>query len=425
MSDKQPPGSLLSAMLLVGGTCIGGGMLALPVVTGAMGFVPSLFVMAICWIAMTCTGLLLLEATLWMHEGAHVISMASRFLGPLGKSIAWIFYLFICYASIIAYTAGGGVQIAAGLGDVFQVYVSKPVGCAIFTAIFGLIIYLGTHVIGRVNVILFSAMILSYFGLIGLGLPEVHADKLSRTEWGHAYLAVPLLLTSFSFQTLVPSLAPFLNRNAKQLRWAIIGGTTIAFLVYIVWQALILGIIPVDGPHGLVAALIKGEPATQFLREATHNPWTYYVAEYFAFFALVTSFLGIAMGLLDFLSDGLRIPKRGMGKVWLGLLIFVPTLAFAITNERAFLVALETSGGFGDSVLNGILPVLMVWVGRYHLGLGGGFGLPGGKIVLILLLLFYVTSGTLETFVHLGILPNQHEIVGSLDFIDENLLNKE
>ena len=82
-------GRLFSAICLVAGTCIGGGMLALPVATGISGFIPSTFIMALCWIAMTASALLLLEVNLWMKEGAHVITMASTILGPVGRVVSW------------------------------------------------------------------------------------------------------------------------------------------------------------------------------------------------------------------------------------------------------------------------------------------------------------------------------------------------
>lgn len=394
-------GSVISAMFLVGGTCIGGGMLALPIATGISGFLPSLAMMAVCWLAMTATALLLLEVSLWMEEGAHVITMTSRILGKYGKAVAWCIYLFICYASIVAYTAGGGVQLASFIDGIFHITLAKEMGSVLFILVFGLIIYLGSLIVGRVNAVLFIAMIVAYLALVGMGVDEVKPQLLRTQRWSTSIMAIPLLLTSFSFQTMVPSLTPYLKRNAKGLRWAIIGGTTIAFIVYAIWQWLILGIVPVEGPHGLAAALSKGEPATQFIREHVEGAWVANVAEYFAFFAIITSFLGIALGLFDFLSDGLKIKKEGWGNVVLGLLIVLPTIVFATQFERVFLLALDTSGGFGDSILNGIIPVLMVWVGRYKLGYSG-FRVPGGKPVLGLILAFFSFTLILEFLAHFG-----------------------
>jgi tyrosine-specific transport protein len=88
-------GRILSAAFLISGTCIGGGMLALPVETSQMGFFPSLLAMAFTWIFMTVTGLLLVEANLWMQEGAHIMTMASHLLGKIGKWLCVALYLFM------------------------------------------------------------------------------------------------------------------------------------------------------------------------------------------------------------------------------------------------------------------------------------------------------------------------------------------
>lgn len=404
MENTEAPswGRIISAMCLVGGTCIGGGMLALPIATGISGFIPSLAMMFVCWLAMSFSALFLLEVSLWMEEGAHIITMTSKILGPVGKAVAWLVYLFICYASIVAYTAGGGAQIAHTYKDYLPVEMGKDIGAMIFVVLFGVVISLGSRIVGRVNTTLFIAMVAAYILLLGMGVDEVKPLLLFKKEWSTVMMAIPLLLTAFSFQTMVPSLTPYLNRDVKALRWAVLGGTCIAFIVYALWQWLILGIVPVEGPSGLAAALASGEPATQFLQEHVQGRWIVAVAEFFAFFAIVTSFLGIAFGLFDFLADGLNIKKEGSGKIILGALIIIPTLIFATQFERVFLMALGWSGGFGDSILNGIIPVLMVWVGRYKLSKNGAFRVWGGRPLLVIVGFFFVGTLALEVLAHFG-----------------------
>jgi len=413
--DKPTIWTTISAMFLVAGTCVGGGMLALPIATGVNGFIPSIAIMAVSWFAMTVSALLLLEVSLWMEEGAHVISMCSKILGPLGKWIAWLMYLFICYASLVAYTAGGGLQIADLFQNYFGLSLSNDLGCLIFVLIFGGVTYFGSQVIGRVNAILFVAMIAAYVLLVGLGSSEIKPSLLFHRKWSRAYIALPLLLTGFSFQTMVPSLTPILKRNASALRWAVIGGTTITFLIYVIWQALILGIVPVGGENGLFVALQKGLPATIFLRQNVDGFWITNVAEFFAFFAMVTSFLGLSLGLYDFLSDGLKIQNKGFGHIKLAALVLIPTVIFAVKFERAFLIALDSTGGFGDNILNGIIPVLMVWIGRYHLGYKNGFRIPGGKILLIAVGTFFLVGLIMETLSYTGYLPSIFEAYDVLD----------
>jgi tyrosine-specific transport protein len=224
-------------------------------------------------------------------------------------------------------------------------------------------------------------------------------------------MALPLLLTAFSFQTMVPSLHPYLNHDGRSLRLAIVGGTSIAFIVYLIWQMTVLGTVSLEGPFGLFQALKEGEVATHILGIAVGSRWVEFLASFFGLFALITSFLGISLGLYDFLSDGLNIPKKGWGSAFLGLLIVVPTLLSSINFERLFLAALDASGGFGDSILNGLLPVLMIYIGRYYMKLRKtGFTAPGGKRLLAAIFVFYLIALFIETLTHTGHLTAIHDV---------------
>jgi tyrosine-specific transport protein len=404
-SKAPEKGSLLSAAFLVAGCCVGGGMLALPVGSGTSGFFPSLGMMVICWLCMTLSALMLMEVSLWMEEGAHVITMTSRLLGRFGKVIAWILFLYISYASEVAYAAGGGVLVSKFLGGYLGYPISRDLCAALVAVIFTGVIMLGGTIVGRVNSILFVALVASYFGLVTMGTGEVKTSYLFNQDWSTAFLAIPLLLTAFSFQTMVPSLTPILKQHTNAMRFAIIGGTTIALVIYVIWQFIILGIIPQEGPHGIIAANLQSLPATHFLQTHVDSKWFVWVAEFFGFFALVTSYLAIGLGLFDFLSDGLKIPKKGLGIFALGAIIIIPTVVSAIFFERAFMVALETSGGYGDTILNGMIPVAMVWIGRYRLGYMNPYRVPGGKPVLVGVFCFFLASLMLEILLQLGILP--------------------
>lgn len=405
---------IISAMFLVAGCCIGGGMLAMPLATGINGFLPALVIMVFCWAAMTASALLLLEVSLWMEEGSHVITMTSRILGKYGKAIAWLLFLFISYASLVAYTAGGGVQIAEAISAVISQHVGNDWGALVFLVISALVIYVSPVFVSRVNSVLFIALIAAYVALVGMGLDEVDHNYLKPFKWAGAWGAVPLLLTAFSFQTMVPSITPLLKSNPRALKLAIVGGTTIALIVYVIWEGLVLGIVPIEGPGGLREAFEKGIPATTFLKQHVGGYHVALIAEFFAFFAIITSFFGIGLGLFDFLSDGLKIKKEGSGKIILTLLYVIPVLIFATQFERVFYLALDYTGGFGDTILNGIIPVLLVWVGRYHLGYKGVMRVPGGKPILIVVFCLFAIALALEIGTVSGLIktaPEQYDVI--------------
>ncbi|GAH02366.1 unnamed protein product, partial [marine sediment metagenome] len=79
---------VLGSILLVAGTSIGAGMLALPVITATSGFFYSMLLLAVCWVFMVLTGLLVLEVNLNLGVSNSYISMAKATLGPWGNRLA-------------------------------------------------------------------------------------------------------------------------------------------------------------------------------------------------------------------------------------------------------------------------------------------------------------------------------------------------
>lgn len=365
-------------------------MLALPVSAGVGGYLPSMVWLFVTWLMMTGSSLLLMEASLWMGEGEHLISMSKKLLGPIGQALSWVLYLYICYASLVSYAAGGGDLLTCSWGPEC---LGRAEAIMAIAFVLTFLVYLGAKITGRINSFLFIGMIGAYVLLIFFGLDKINAPLLAKNSWVTSFFALPILLTSFSHQTMVPSLTPYLKRNAKALRFAIIGGTTIPFLVYAIWLTVILSIVPLEGEKGLIEAYVQGVPTTLFINHHAEGSILVPLMNFFTLFAIITSFLGIALGLFDFLADGLKL-----NKVTLGLLIWIPVVFFAIFYERAFIVAMETTGGVGDAILTGLIPIAMVWVGRYRKQFTSEWGLPGGKPLLVLLAIAFFAILCIELF---------------------------
>lgn len=382
--SKHKEGSLFKGILLVAGTSIGGGMLALPVLTSETGFFPSIVIYLLCWMFMACTGMLMLEACSWMGPDSNLVSMAAHTLGPIGKCAAWALYLFLFYCLTLAYIVGCGDLVV----DLFHGSIPEWLGSLIFLALFGPLVWAGARLAGRVNVFLMVGLGLSYCAFVVLGFRYIQPELLLHADWTLATMALPIAFTAFAFQGMIPTLVTYMGGDVILTRKAILIGSFMPFFVYVIWQALILGIVPPYAPGGLVEALKSGENAVQPLKNFLNNPSVYIIGQCFAFFALVTSFLGVSLGLVDFLADGLKIRKTRIGKIGLCLLVFVPPFLFALWHKGVFLMALDYAGGFGCATLLGLMPILMVWSGRYYLNLGKKPILPGGRLLLTILLLF-------------------------------------
>lgn len=379
-------GTVIGGILLIAGTSIGGGMLALPVLTGQVGFFPSLTVYLACWLFMALTGLLFLEISLWMEPDANIITMAERTLGGAGKAVVWGLYLFLFYCLTLAYIVGIGNLIVEVMAGSFSL--KEWQGEILLLLIFGPFVYAGARVVGQFNFILLIGLAISYVMFVVLGASHVRSELLFSTNWQKLWTALPITFTAFAYQGIIPTLVTYMHRDAKKIRLAIIVGSFLPFIAYTVWQWLILGIVPVDGPRGLNEALKQGLNAVQPLKNILNISSIYVVGQYFAFFALVTSFLGVSLGLMDFLADGLKVKKTPKGKLALCALVFIPPTLFAFTHPHVFLIALDYAGGFGCALLLGLMPVLMVWSGRYKMGLKGEYTVAGGRGILVGLILF-------------------------------------
>jgi len=392
--------NLASGTLLVAGTTIGGGMLALPVLTSLGGFIPSIVVYLACWLFMACTGLLFMEVALWMKKDSNIVTMAENTLGLFGKISAWLLYLFLFYCLTLAYVVGSGDMVS----ELFNRAFSETVGSLIFVAMFAPIVYFGPRVVGSLNFYLMLALVALFCAFVFLGYSYVNESMLGHANWIKSLSALPIAFAAFAYQGIVPTLVHYLDYDAKKIKFSIIVGSFIPFVTYIIWQWLILGIVPTFGPGGLEEALSNGDNAVTPLKNFLNNPAIYVVGQFFAFFALLTSFLGVTVGLLDFLADGFRVEKTPQMKLVLCLMIFIPPIVLGYFHPGLFLQALDFAGGFGSALLLGLLPILMVWRGRYQLGYQSGFKLFGGKVLLTILALFVFFELAVEISVRLGYL---------------------
>ncbi len=376
--------NLVSATLLIAGTTVGAGMLGIPLVTGAAGFWPAVVITFLAWFFMLCTGLLFLEAALWLPEGGNILSMSRKFLGFKGKWFAGSTFVFLYYCLMVAYFAAGAPILITWINQIFGISLSGVPGYFVFALIFGSIVAHGVRSIDRVNFLLVVAMVIAYVALIGVGSSEVSVQRLQERNWGFMVGSVPILFSAFGYHNIIPSLCTYLKKDRKTLRLAIFLGTFIPLIVYLSWQWLVIGSVPKEA---IADSLLKGQTSAQTLEFVSGNALIPKLAMFFAFFAITTSLLGVAFSMVDFLKDAWHESPISTKRTFLSILTFFPPFLFVSIDPSIFDKALGVAGGFGESILNGLLPITLVWIGRYKKDLATHDALPGGKLTLILLYL--------------------------------------
>lgn len=386
---------LFGGILLVTGTSIGGGMLALPVALAQTGFLGALILLFACWFVMTLGALLILEVNLRLPENSNIISMAKQTLGKPGEFIAWISYLLLLYSLLAAYTSGGA-DVLNSLVFWTKNQLALSLHSIIFILILGSIVFLGIQLTDYINRILLTVKLVAFLLLVVLISPHVELNRLDVFNSLYLIPAVTVTITSFGFATLVPSLRCYFDSDAKRLRQAIIIGSLIPLVCYTLWVAVILSDLPMQGQYGLIHMLTSSQPTSalvQSIQMSITNGSVNTTAHLFTSICVATSFLGVALSLSDFLADGTGLKKQGLQKIVLFLLTFTPPLIVALVFPRAFLLCLSYAGTL-CVVLLMVLPAFMAWRGRYVLKLESVYQMSGGKFALTLVILagFFVIA---------------------------------
>ena len=176
MSKK---GSVLGGVLLVGGTCIGAGMLGLPVMTAAAGFYPTLGAFLLVWFFMSCSALAYLEVALRFKGDTNLISMAGHTLGKAAKVFALVLFIFFLYSLMAAYTSGGTTMLGHILGRDVTGHADLFLIALLFAAPFALLVYLGPHWVDHLNRWLMLIFILAFVGICVLALNIGPAEQFN------------------------------------------------------------------------------------------------------------------------------------------------------------------------------------------------------------------------------------------------------
>lgn len=380
---------IIGGVLLIVGTSIGGGMLALPVANAATGFWPSCGFLVLCWAIMTLGALFILEANLYLPPGKNMVSMAQATLGIPGLVLAWLSYIFLLYTLLAAYISGG----ADVFGTIFTragFSINQWQASILFTLFFGLIVYGGIRSVDLVNRGLMFGKLGIYLLLTLLIAPWINTNNFSGGDYRQISSTIMILITSFDFAIIIPNLRDYFNDNIPQLKKVILIGSLIPLFCYLAWDAVIMGSLPNEGDNGL-AALINNEHTTSalasILTKTINSPLISNLFNLFTSICMLTAFLGVSLCLISFLADGLRVEQKGRMGFGLFILTFVPPLLIVIYFPGAYIHALNYAGIFCVLLLL-LLPALMILKGRTRFE--SSYRAPGGMITPVLVIIISI-----------------------------------
>ncbi|OEF26989.1 aromatic amino acid transporter [Vibrio rumoiensis] len=400
-TTKQP--SLVGGACIIASVCVGAGMLGLPSAGAGSWTIWSILAITLTMVVMTVSGWLLLEA--FKHYDLHV-SFNTVTLDMLGSKVNFFNNLTVYFVGgilLYAYITSFGLILQGSLG------LESKTASVLFVAIASSVVWHSTRAVDRVSIILIAVMLLSFiFGVFGLTVKidmSILMDAVNQQgEYAkYAMALLPIALTSFGYHHSVASMRGYYGEETKA-KYAILGGTLIALTLYVIWILSIFGTLPREAFGPVIAQDGNVDVLLKTLGGVVESEKVSQAINIFSVAAILSSFIGVGLGVFDFIADLFHFEpsKRGRSKTW--LVTFLPPLILSLLFPFGFILAIGYAGA-AATVLTCIIPALLALKSRQRENGNQGFMVSGGKFVPFAVLAFGVATAIFHFLTMLDLLP--------------------
>jgi tyrosine-specific transport protein len=360
----------IGAILLVAGTCIGSGMIALPMVLAKLGLIPSILLMLLIWFIMYYTSLINLELNLQAGQGLSLGALGRYFSGRTAEFIGTLSLKLLSYSLLAVFIYGGSSILQELLLSKLSLEYSFSTIATWYTAIVIGILLLPITFIDHFNRLLFMGLLIVVTVLIAVlaitadwcDLP-LFSDQYSKLSTWTAL--IPVVFTSFGFQVIFHTLTSYCNKKVNILRQAFFWGSLIPAVIYTLWICSILSVVYHNNPL-FYCKMIAGEAEVgeliQVLSHITKWQSVQFLIWCISLLAIATSVIGVGIGLCDSLKRMLSksVSNTKALSIAAALSTVLPAYLVVIYVPNAFITVL----GFAGMVLAIIailLPVYLFW----------------------------------------------------------------
>lgn len=399
--------SLLGGIMIIAGTAIGAGMFSIPIVTAGVWFNGSVFLLIYTWACMLISGLMILEVNLHYSVGASFYRMTKDLLGRIWSCINGLSIAFVLYILIYAYISAGSSIIFHTFSGIFNVSQSASGMC--FSVVVAFIVWLSTRMVDRLSTFLIGAMVITFILSVGQLFFRVETailfpQNIEPTQYlPYALISLPYLLSSFGYHGNVPGLVKYYHKNSDCVVKSLFFGTLIALIIYLIWQYVIQGNIPRESFKQVIT---EGGNISSLLKQIdsfSDTDITRQLLNAFSYMALVGSFLGVSLGLFDYISDFFSFSDDSWGRTKSALVTFLPPTVAAFFFPDGFLYAIGFAG-LAATLWAVIIPALMVRASRLRFK-KSVYQAPGGKIMIYFIIFFGLINAVSQILSLAGVLP--------------------
>ena len=399
--------SIFGGAMIIAGTSIGAGMFSLPVVSAGMWFGYGILLLFFAWYCMYSSGLMLLETNLHFSNGSSFDTHTRETIGHWARVVNGLSVTFVLYILTYAYVSGGSSILAYTLEQVAGIHWPQWLCGLVFGLALAAVVFVSTRSVDRITSIMLIIMSVCFILAVGSMMDYVSIPELipagSVDYWPYTFMALPFMLTSFGFHGNVPSLVKYYDGNAEAVRKTLLYGSLTALCCYILWLTTSLGILGRNSLPEVIAAGGNMGIVVGALEAAVNSSSLEAVLKLFSNLAVASSFLGVTLGLFDYIADTFGFNDKLSGRFKTALITFAPPITLGILFPNGFIIAIGFAA-VAATIFAVIIPALMVIAARRKFG-PGVYTVSGGWPRLIVVILF----GVLVILFHLmsvfGLLP--------------------
>lgn len=403
---KRP--SILGGSMIIAGTAVGAGMFSIPMVTSGVWFSGSIVLLIYTFICMLLSGLMILEANMNYPAGASFHTMVKDLLGSGWNTINTLSITFVLYILTYAYISAGSSIITENISKYVQV--PQALSGFVFAVVIAFFVWLSTRAVDRLSTILIGGMVITFVmsigGMVTTASPLILFDQYenSQSEYlPYALAALPYLLTSFGYHGNVPGLVKYYNKDSRSVMLSLVYGAGITVTIYILWQYAIQGNIP---RSSFIAIRENGNNIGALLNQMNISAQSSFISQFltlFSYMALASSFLGVSLGLFDFIADFFKFNDSHQGRFKSVIITFLPPTILGLAFPNGFIYAIGFAG-LAATIWAVIVPAMMARASRKRFP-NNSYRTPGGSFVIGFVILFGLINAAAHILSLLGLLP--------------------
>ncbi|PSU22268.1 transposase [Photobacterium phosphoreum] len=395
--------STLGGACIIASVCVGAGMLGLPSAGAGAWTLWTILAISVTMVMMTLSGWLLLEALKHYEFKVSFNTITKDVLKGKVNAINNLSLYFVGGILLYAYISSSGM-IFGSLLDI-----NAKLASVLFVIASSVFVLHSTRAVDRISVLLIIFMAISFIiGISGLAtniqVPTLLDSLDSQTSLSPYALAIlPVALTSFGYHHSVSTMRDY-YRDENRAKNAILGGTLIALTFYVIWVVCIFGNLPRTQFGPIVAAGGSVDALMTALGTVVNSDSVKQALNIFSIAAVVSSFIGVGLGVFDYLADffGFEDTKQGRFKTW--AVTFIPPLVFSLFAPFGFVAAIGLAGA-AATIWTCIIPALLAKKLRQRQPEQQGFVVPGGNVTVYAVIIFGVLTAIFHILAMVDILP--------------------